>query len=559
MTEMQTDNKTFKISELPAIQNIDDDDLLIVSDKEQGKFYTKQMTMRQLFDAALDAVDVSKLNSLSSYTQTKAQLSSDGYALKADVSSAADISVELSLSDYIKEIPAAYKTYDNTKTALSADGYALASDIPTYADISGGISLSDYTQLTTTTELRQNCEKTEKVVNDQVLRYKTWDIQYTPSSGEKTGGNDQMTNIPDYYTIFFTPSVYRDSVNAIKKFTLMITSTANQVPANDVYIKLVDPATHKVLAVTDAVRCSQNATVEFTFNKLAYLDPHKEYWLKICATSSEDTYEDRISAFGLFVQTKANNPVWTPDLHYMNTNSYYLSAYRPVMTVTWTDNKVNDYVLTDSLYNEYSLSAVEGVDTVQTDKGIVSMVSVCLSAFDNDYESITQFGFQRRDTQHNSDAYLSNQTLYAFGSTAAALTNLNESNIYLSSLNSFKYPGYSGIVTNDLTSTGKILPDNTDYLYFYFLSTDVITSESLANYSKYSIGIRQYRFNEGKAPNYVLPTLIYQGNIWYPAISIKYKKSKLAEKQWVEDKLGDVEDKLGDIESALDIINNGDA
>ena len=235
------------------------------------------------------------------YDNTKNSLSTDGYALKTDISSAADISAELSLSDYIKEVPTAYKTYDNTKTALTADGFALTSDIPTYADISSNINLSGYTQLTTTTELQQNCEKTEKVVNEQVLSYKIWDMQYTPASGDRTGGNDQMTNVPDYYTIFFTPSVYRDSVNAIKKFTLMMTSSSDQIPAGDVYIKLVDPATHKVLAVSNAVQCSQNATVEFTFNKLVYLDPHKEYWLKICTTPDENTYEDRVSAFGVFV------------------------------------------------------------------------------------------------------------------------------------------------------------------------------------------------------------------------------------------------------------------
>ena len=40
--------KGFTISELPHIENIDDADLLLVSDKEGGKYYTKSMTVKQL-------------------------------------------------------------------------------------------------------------------------------------------------------------------------------------------------------------------------------------------------------------------------------------------------------------------------------------------------------------------------------------------------------------------------------------------------------------------------------------------------------------------------------
>lgn len=40
--------KGFTISELPHIKNIDDADLLLVSDKEGRKYYTKSMTVKQL-------------------------------------------------------------------------------------------------------------------------------------------------------------------------------------------------------------------------------------------------------------------------------------------------------------------------------------------------------------------------------------------------------------------------------------------------------------------------------------------------------------------------------
>lgn len=39
------DKKEFTISELNKIQNIDNDDLLLVSDREGGKYYTKSMTV----------------------------------------------------------------------------------------------------------------------------------------------------------------------------------------------------------------------------------------------------------------------------------------------------------------------------------------------------------------------------------------------------------------------------------------------------------------------------------------------------------------------------------
>lgn len=45
---MADSRKPFKISELPLISNIDNDDLLIVSDKEGGKYYTKSMMVQQL-------------------------------------------------------------------------------------------------------------------------------------------------------------------------------------------------------------------------------------------------------------------------------------------------------------------------------------------------------------------------------------------------------------------------------------------------------------------------------------------------------------------------------
>lgn len=46
--------KTFKISQLKEIENIDDEDLFLVSDYENGKCYTKKLTMKKLLDAIAD-------------------------------------------------------------------------------------------------------------------------------------------------------------------------------------------------------------------------------------------------------------------------------------------------------------------------------------------------------------------------------------------------------------------------------------------------------------------------------------------------------------------------
>ena len=96
--------------------------------------------------------------SYKTYAETKNVLSNDGYALKTDISAAptaAEISAEIHLSDYsltshnhdgtyLKEVPVDYKTYDQTKSSLSADGYALKTNIPSAAEISAEIHLSDY-------------------------------------------------------------------------------------------------------------------------------------------------------------------------------------------------------------------------------------------------------------------------------------------------------------------------------------------------------------------------------------------------------------------------------
>ena len=42
--------KTFKISQLEEIQNLDDKDLFLVSDYEGGKCYTKKLTMKKLLN-----------------------------------------------------------------------------------------------------------------------------------------------------------------------------------------------------------------------------------------------------------------------------------------------------------------------------------------------------------------------------------------------------------------------------------------------------------------------------------------------------------------------------
>ena len=74
-------------------------------------------------------------------------MSSDGYALKTDIPSAATISSEISLSDYsltshshdgtyLEEVPAEYKTYDATVSSLSTDGYASTESLTAYAKTS---------------------------------------------------------------------------------------------------------------------------------------------------------------------------------------------------------------------------------------------------------------------------------------------------------------------------------------------------------------------------------------------------------------------------------------
>lgn len=48
--------KAFKISQLDRIRNIDDDDLLLISDNEAGKFFTKSISVKQLADSTLDRI-----------------------------------------------------------------------------------------------------------------------------------------------------------------------------------------------------------------------------------------------------------------------------------------------------------------------------------------------------------------------------------------------------------------------------------------------------------------------------------------------------------------------
>lgn len=52
------EQSTFKISEIPQIQNIDNDDLLLVADKEGGKYYSRNMTIDQLVSKVLASVIV---------------------------------------------------------------------------------------------------------------------------------------------------------------------------------------------------------------------------------------------------------------------------------------------------------------------------------------------------------------------------------------------------------------------------------------------------------------------------------------------------------------------
>ncbi len=46
----QSTEKTFKISQLEEIENLDDKDLFLVSDYEGGKCYTKKLTMKKLLN-----------------------------------------------------------------------------------------------------------------------------------------------------------------------------------------------------------------------------------------------------------------------------------------------------------------------------------------------------------------------------------------------------------------------------------------------------------------------------------------------------------------------------
>ena len=47
---------TFKISELPLIQNIEDEDLFLVSDYENGSCYTRKMTVKQIIDKVTESL-----------------------------------------------------------------------------------------------------------------------------------------------------------------------------------------------------------------------------------------------------------------------------------------------------------------------------------------------------------------------------------------------------------------------------------------------------------------------------------------------------------------------
>ena len=42
--------KTFKVSDLKQITNLDNEDLFLMSDKEHGKYYTKNLTFKKLVD-----------------------------------------------------------------------------------------------------------------------------------------------------------------------------------------------------------------------------------------------------------------------------------------------------------------------------------------------------------------------------------------------------------------------------------------------------------------------------------------------------------------------------
>lgn len=50
MASTSSQKNGFKISGLPSIQNIDDKDLLLISDSEGGTYYSKSMSIQQLMD-----------------------------------------------------------------------------------------------------------------------------------------------------------------------------------------------------------------------------------------------------------------------------------------------------------------------------------------------------------------------------------------------------------------------------------------------------------------------------------------------------------------------------
>ena len=50
MASTSSQKNGFKISGLPPIQNIDDKDLLLISDSEGGTFYSKSMSIQQLMN-----------------------------------------------------------------------------------------------------------------------------------------------------------------------------------------------------------------------------------------------------------------------------------------------------------------------------------------------------------------------------------------------------------------------------------------------------------------------------------------------------------------------------
>lgn len=136
------------------------------------------------------------------------------YALKSDIPTAAEISADIHLSDYIKEIPNTYKTYVETSNSLSNDGYALKTDIPSAATISSEISLSDYS-LTS-----HNHDET--YLKEVPVEYKTYDNTVSSLSTDGYASTESLTAYAKTSDLSDIPTIKQDIIESKTQLSAML-------------------------------------------------------------------------------------------------------------------------------------------------------------------------------------------------------------------------------------------------------------------------------------------------------------------------------------------------